>query len=43
MRRFLSFTFKREAYWLLVLCVLIPVLVYLIVIILPRLLQSWSK
>lgn len=36
-RRFLGFTFEREARWLMVLCLVIPVLLALIAIVIPRL------
>lgn len=40
--RFLRFTFEREARWLVVLCVLIPVLGILVAIVIPGLRRWFS-
>jgi hypothetical protein len=36
-RRFLGFTFEREAGWLMVLCLVIPLLLALIAVVIPGL------
>lgn len=39
MRRFLRFTFEREAYWLLALCVIVPFVLFLFLIVIPALVR----
>jgi hypothetical protein len=41
MRNFFRFSFKREAHWLLVICLLVPMLAILLGIVLPGLLRRW--
>jgi hypothetical protein len=41
--RFLSFTFEREAKWLVVLYVLLPLLLILLAIVIPGILRRWSS
>ena len=40
-KRFLSFTFEREAKWLVVLFVLLPLLGILFAIVFPGILRRW--
>jgi hypothetical protein len=41
-KRPLGFTFEREAKWLLLLYLLIPLLFFLLTIVIPGLLRRWS-
>lgn len=38
-RRFLRFTFEREAYWLLALCVIAPLVLLVLLIVIPALVR----
>ncbi|MGB2715365.1 MAG: hypothetical protein WBC51_14375 [Vicinamibacterales bacterium] len=40
-RRFLWFTFEREAKWLVVLYVLLPLILILFAIVIPGILRRW--
>jgi hypothetical protein len=41
MRKIFRFSFERESYWLLVICVAVPVLAILVAIAIPGLLRRW--
>jgi hypothetical protein len=40
-RRFWRFTFEREAYWLLGLCVLVPLVLFLLLIVIPAFMRCY--
>jgi len=41
MRDIFRFSFKREAHWLLVICLIVPILAILLGIVLPALWRRW--
>jgi len=41
MRQIFRFSFERESYWLVVICVVVPLLEILLVIVIPGLWRSW--
>ena len=41
MRKIFRFSFEREAYWLVTICVAVPLLAALILIVIPGLLRRW--
>jgi hypothetical protein len=41
MRKIFRFSFERESYWLLVICVVVPLLAILLSIVIPGLWRRW--
>jgi len=41
MRKIFRFSFERESYWLLAICVVVPLLAILVSIVIPGLLRRW--
>jgi competence protein ComGC len=41
MRKIFRFSFEREAYWLVAICVVVPLLAILVLIVIPGLWRHW--